>query len=188
MTEKPFGDYPLMIHVLFKLMSPFVAFVMNSPLRPKFNDPIKTVKGARIQAGQKVLEVGCGTGYFTIPAAKLVGDSGLIHAIDIYPPSIEYVTRKVRDAKLTNVKISNADANDTKLPNNSFDLILLFGVIPAPILPLNRLLPEMHRLLKSSGSLAVWTAFPWWSPTSMTRSKLFTYTGKSNGVHMFQKA
>ena len=68
---------------------PIMSFVMDSPLRRKLNDPLKTLAGARVKRGQKVLEVGCGTGYFTVSAAKLVGDSGLIYAIDSYPPAIE---------------------------------------------------------------------------------------------------
>jgi demethylmenaquinone methyltransferase/2-methoxy-6-polyprenyl-1,4-benzoquinol methylase len=164
-----------------------MSFVMDSSLRRKINDPVSTLQGAKVRPGQKVLEVGCGSGYFTICAAKLVGDEGMIHAIDIYPPSIECVSRKVREAHLTNVRVSNADAMDTKLPGGSFNLILLFGVIPAPVLPLDKLLPEMHRLLKSNGSLAVWTAIPWWFRACVTRSKMFTYTGKENGVYNFQK-
>ena len=186
-NERPFEHYSLITRALFKLMHPFMSFLMDSSLRRRFNDPVKTLKGARIKPGQKVLEVGCGNGYFTTSAAKLVGDNGLIHAIDIYPPAIECVTRKVGDAHITNVNVGNTDAMDTKLPGSSFDLILLFGVIPAPVLPLDRLLPEMHRLLKSNGSLAVWTAIPWWSRVCMTRSRMVSYSGRENGVYNFQK-
>jgi len=185
--REPFEKYSTITRHVFTCMHPFMSFVMESPLRRTFNDPVKTLKGARIRAGQKVLEVGCGTGYFTTPAAKLVGDSGLIHAIDVYPPAIDCVSKKIRDAHVTNVKLTNADAMDSGLPGSSFDLILLFGVIPAPVLPLDRLLPEMHRLLKPKGALAVWTFFPWWSPASVTGTRLFTYTSKENGVYNFQK-
>ena len=186
-VREPFDNYSKITHFLFSLMHPTMSFIMDSPLRRKLNDPLKTLAGARVRPEQKVLEVGCGTGYFTIPAAKLVGDKGLIHAIDIYPPSVDHVTEIVRDAHLINVFVSNADAMDTNLLESSFDLILLFGVIPAPVLPIDRLLPEMDRLLKSDGSLAVWTAIPWWSHKCVTRNKMFTYTGKENGVHNFQK-
>ena len=81
-----------------KIREPFMSFIMDSPLRRKLNDPLKTLAGARVQRGQKVLEVGCGTGYFTVSAAKLVGDSGLIYAIDSYPPAIECVSKKISDA------------------------------------------------------------------------------------------
>jgi len=45
----------------------------------------------------------------------------------------------------------------------------------------------MHRLLKPEGALAVWTAFPWWSPASLTQRGLFVYVGKESGVHNFRK-
>ena len=186
-SEKPFENYSRTTRILFRLMHPFTALLIESPLRRKLNDPIKTLEGARIQSGQKVLEVGCGTGYFTIPAAMLIKEDGFLHAIDIYPPSIECVSKKAREANITNVKVTNADAIDTRLPGSSFDLILLFGVIPAPVLPLDKLLLEMHRLLRLGGSLAVWTFFPWWSIAYVTKSGLFEYIGKEKGVYNFQK-
>ena len=174
--REPFKNYSQITRFLFRLMHPSMSFLMDS-----------SPHGARIRPGQKVLEIGCGTGYFTTSAAKLVGEKGLIYAIDIYPPSIERVTRKVRDTHLTNVRVSNMDATDTKLPGSSFDLILLFGVIPAPVLPMDRLLPEMYRLLKPEGTIAVWTLFPWWAPASVTKSRLFAHAEKENGVYNFQK-
>jgi len=185
--REPFENYSTITRHLFKFMHPFMSFVMDSPLRRKLNNPVKTLEAAGVRLGQEVLEVGCGTGFFTINAAKLVGNEGCVHAIDVYPPAIEFVRGKVRDADISNIRLTNADGMDSGLPGSSFDLVLLFGVIPAPVLPLARLLPEMHRLLKPEGALAVWTAFPWWSSTSVTRSRLFTYTGKENGVHNFQK-
>jgi SAM-dependent methyltransferase len=182
-TRVSFGDSPI-VHFLFRLIAP----VMESPLRRRFFDPVRTLKGARIQSGQEVLEVGCGTGFFTIPAAELVGDEGRVYAIDPHPLAIEQVARKVRDAGLTNVRPIKADATEAGLASDSIDLALLFGVIPSPTLPLDRLLPEMHRLLRSEGALAVWTAFPWWSPASLTRGGLFVYVGKESGVHNFRKA
>ena len=165
-----------------------MAPLMESPLRGRFFDPVRTLKGARIQSGQEVLEVGCGTGFFTIPAVELVGDEGRVYAIDPHPLAIEQVARKVRDAGLTNVRPINADATEAGLASDSIDLALLFGVIPSPTLPLDRLLPEIHRLLRSEGALAVWTAFPWWSPASLTKGGLFVYVGKESGVHNFRKA
>jgi SAM-dependent methyltransferase len=180
-TRISFGDSPI-AHFLFRLIAP----VMESPLRRRFFDPVRTLKGARIQSGQEVLEVGCGTGFFTIPAAELVGDEGRVYAIDPHPLAIEQVASKVRDAGLTNVRPIKADATEAGLASGSIDLALLFGVIPSPTLPLDRLLPEMHRLLRSEGALAVWTVFPWWSPASLTRGGLFVYVGKESGVHNFR--
>jgi demethylmenaquinone methyltransferase/2-methoxy-6-polyprenyl-1,4-benzoquinol methylase len=176
-----------LVQILFKLIHPLMAAVMESPLRQRFNNPFKILKAAGIQSGQKVLEVGCGTGFFTIPASKLVGEKGCLYAIDVYPPAIKLVEEKVQNAYIDNVELTNTDALDSGLPSNSFDIILLFGVIPAPVLPLDRLLPEMHRLLKPEGTMAVWTAFPFWSPKSVARSGIFIYINMENGVYNFQK-
>ncbi len=177
-----FGDSST-AHFLFKLITP----VMESPLRRKFSDPVKVLKGAGTQSGKGVLEIGCGTGFFTIPAAKLVGDEGCVYAIDSHPVAIEQVAKKVRDAGLTNVRLIKADALETGLASDCIDLVLLLGVIPSATLPLGRLLPEMRRVLKPDGALAVWTAFPWWSPASLTKRGLFAYLGKDSGVHNFRK-
>ncbi len=170
-------------HFLFSLIAP----VMESPLRRKLFDPVKMLKRAGIRSGQEVLEVGCGTGFFTIPAAKLVGDEGHVYAIDSHPLAIEQVAKKIREAALTNVRLVKADAIETGLVSDCIDLVLLFGVIPSPTLPLWRLLPEMHRVLRPDGALAVWTACPWWSPTSLTKSGLFVHGGEEDAVHTFRK-
>ena len=182
-TKVSFGDSPT-AHFLFRL----IAVVMESRLRRRFFDPVRALKGAGIESGQEVLEVGCGTGFFTIPAAELVGDEGHVYAIDPHPLAIEQVARKVRDAGLTNVRLIKADATEAGLANGSIDLALLFGVIPSPTLPLALLLPEMHRLLRSEGALAVWTAFPRWSPAPLTRGGLFVHVEQESGVHNLRKA
>jgi ubiquinone/menaquinone biosynthesis C-methylase UbiE len=168
---------------LFRLM----ARVMDSPLRYRLSDPVRILEGAGIQPGQEVLEIGCGTGFFTIPAAELVGDKGHVYAMDPHPLAIDEVARKIQDAGLTNVRLIKADATEAGLASGCIDLALLFGVIPSPIIPLDRLLAEIHRLLRSEGALAVWTAFPWWSPASLTRGGLFFWTGKERGVHNFRR-
>lgn len=175
--------------------SPIVKFVfknmlhlLDNPVRRWFNDPVKTLEAAGVRSGLDVLEVGCGTGFFTIPAAEMVGDEDCVHAFDIHPLAVEQTAKKLQDAGLRNVRLTKNDALETGLPDECYDLILLFGVIPAPVLPLNKLLPEMHRLLRPNGSMAVWTALPLWSPRQVTKSGLFTHVGKRNGVHNFKRA
>ena len=160
---------------------------MESRFRYRFFGPLKILGGADILPGQTVLEVGCGTGYFTIPAAQLIGEQGCLVAMDVLAESVELVSKKVQIANLKNVCVAKGDALATDWDAESFDTVLLFGVIPAPMLPLPRLLPEMHRVLKARGSLAVWPPIPGWLPQAILNSGLFTLTGKRNGVHNFQR-
>ncbi len=162
--------------------------MMGSRLRKWLMNPVKTLQGADIQFGQTVLEVGCGTGFFTIPAAKMIGDEGRLVAMDALSDYIKVVSKKVQSAGLKNVQVVKKDALDTGLESASIDTALLFGVLPFPALPLNRLLPEMHRVLKPEGRLAVWM-FPvsGWVPTSIVRSGLFNYINKQNGVYNYSR-
>jgi ubiquinone/menaquinone biosynthesis C-methylase UbiE len=180
--QKSFGDSRL-AHLLFNLMD----LVMESPLRYRFFNPIQSLKAGGIQAGQVILEVGPGTGFFTIPAARWVGDEGRVVAMDPHPLAIKQVAKKVRDVKLTNVWLIQSDATNCGLANGLIDLVLLYGVVPSPTLPLDQLLPEMHRVLKPEGMLAVWTALPWWSPNALTEHGLFAYNGKEKGVYTFER-
>ena len=162
--------------------------MMGSRLRKWLMNPVKTLEGAGIRPGQTVLEVGCGTGFFTIPAARMLGDEGRLVAMDALSDYIKVVSKKVQSAGLINVRVVKKDALDTGLEAASIDTALLFGVIPFPALPLNRLLPEMHRVLKPEGRLAVWL-FPvsGWVPISILRSGLFEYINKLNGVYNYMR-
>ena len=164
--------------------------MMGSRLRAWLMNPAKTLQGAGIEPGQTILEVGCGTGFFTIPAAKLIGAEGSLIAMDPSAGFIEQVSKKVRKADQENVRVVRRDALDTKLDTASIDKVLLFGVIPFPLLPLDRLLPEMHRVLKPEGNLAVWLFPPrchYVVPKSILQAGLFTYISKQNGVLNYRR-
>jgi ubiquinone/menaquinone biosynthesis C-methylase UbiE len=172
------------LNLLFKP----AGMMMESKLRKWLMNPVKTLRGAGIEPGQTVLEVGCGTGFFTIPAAGLIGDQGCLVAMDPLSDYTERVAKKVQAAGLENVRVVKRDALDTGLDAAGIDKVLLFGVVPFPFLPLNRLLPEMHRILKKEGTLAVWL-FPvsGWVPKSILQSGLFTFIGKQNGVYNYRR-
>jgi demethylmenaquinone methyltransferase/2-methoxy-6-polyprenyl-1,4-benzoquinol methylase len=148
---------------------------------------MRIMSGAGVSAGQTVLEVGCGTGYFTVPLAHVVGHQGRVLTIDIVSKSVDMVSRRLRMAGAKSAHVIRADAMETAFPDGTFDVAILFGVIPAPMLPLDRLLLEMHRVLKIDGTMAIWPPIPGWLPGSATRSRLFTFTGKRNGVHSFRR-
>ena len=163
-----------------------MATLMESRFRYRFFGPIRILKGADIHPGQTVLELGCGTGFFTTTAAQLIGNQGSLIAMDILTASVETVSKKVQAADLENARVIKGDALNTKLDDESMDTVLLFGVIPAPMLPLDRLLPEMHRILKPGGIMAVWPSS--WVTQFISQSGLFTFVSKRNGVSNFKRS
>ncbi len=172
---------------LGKLFIRLVAAGMESRFRYRFFAPARVLGGSDIAPGQTVLEIGCGTGYFTIPAARLLGDHGSLVAMDILQGSVDLVARKVEMAGLKNVHVVNGDALDTGASPESFDAVLLFGMIPAPMLRLAPLLREMHRILKPKGTLSVWPHVPLWLPGSISENGVFKFCGRRNGVNNFKR-
>jgi len=169
-----------------RLVLRLLAAIMESRLRYRYFGPDKVLRGAGVAPGQDVLEIGCGTGFFTLPAAATIGEQGSLVALDRLTASVEAVDAKVRAAGLTNTRVIVGDALDTALATESLDTVLIFGVIPAPMLPMDRLLREMHRILRPGGTLAVWP--PSWVHRQIRRSGLFAYSGTRHGVMNYARA
>ena len=172
------------LNLLFKP----AGLLMGSRARKWLMNPVKTLRIADIQPGQTILEVGCGTGLFTIPAAHMVGDNGCIVAMDASSGFLKEVDIKVQQANLKNVRIVQRDALDTGLETASIDKVLLLGVIPFPLLPLNKLLPEMYRVLKPGSTMSVWLFPPLvhnWVPNIIIQSNLFEQIDQQSNVYNY---
>jgi len=154
-----------------------------------FVNPYKLLNSAGLKPGQKVLEIGCGPGFFTIPAAKIVGEKGSVYALDINPVAIKTVRRKIKEKGLKNVKVILADASETGLPEESVDVAFLFGVIHA-LDDVDAVMQETHRVLKVKGVLSIQK--PWWPEKKLldavTKNGLFSFKEKTGGVFKFEKS
>lgn len=78
-----------------------------------------------ITTGKTVADVGAGSGWFTVRAARRVGDGGKVYAVDINPLSIRYVEDRAQKEKLHNVKTILGKADDPLLPAGAVDAVLL---------------------------------------------------------------
>jgi ubiquinone/menaquinone biosynthesis C-methylase UbiE len=131
-----------------------ITFMHDNPLLPLFKDPYKLLGAAGLKRGQKVLEVGCGPGFFTIPAARIVGEEGLVYAVDINPYAMARVRRKIARKGINNVAPLLVNASDTGLPEKSIDLAFLVGLGHIAGGQKN-VLAEIHRILKKGGVLSL---------------------------------
>jgi len=78
-----------------------------------------------IEPGKNVADIGAGSGWFTVRAARRVTGSGTVYAIDINPQAIEYIDQRARKEQLQNVKTVLSTADDPQLPSGSVDAVLL---------------------------------------------------------------
>lgn len=167
----------------FKIMS----LIHDNPFRRKFSNPFQTLENAGIKAGQEVLEVGCGPGFFTIPAAKIVTDTGNVIALDIHPLAIKRVQERILTNQITNVETILADATNTGIPNQSIDVAFLFGL---PRLFRNEslfhnILDELYRVLRFDGTISIKSSRK--GIVEGCEKKGFTFLESKNGIFLFTK-
>ena len=105
-----------------------ITFMHDNPLLPVIRNPYKILERAGLKPGQNVLEVGCGPGFFTIPAAHIVEETGKVYAVDTHPLAIERVQNKIKKAGLKNVSLIHANASDTGIPDQCIDHAFMFGL------------------------------------------------------------
>jgi SAM-dependent methyltransferase len=107
-----------------------------------------------LQPGMKVLDVGCGPGRLTIPAAEQVGPQGAVTAMDIQPGMLRRAQKKARAANLNNIRFLQAGAGEGQLERSQFDRALLVTVL-GEIPDREAALKEIFDALKLGGILSV---------------------------------
>ena len=106
-----------------------------------------------VREGQTFLDYGCGTGDFTLHAARKVRETGKVYALDYFPRQLEIVKERSARAGLANIETIRSTA-DTGLPDESVDVIWMCDVLHE-IKERRAVLSELHRVLKKDGGLAL---------------------------------
>ncbi len=123
---------------------------LDSPERGRTQDPATVVRHAGLRAGQTVVEVGAGTGYFALPAARAVGPGGRVFAVDISEELVRLLKERANAEHLGWLRAVQSTEERIPLPTGAADVVLLANVlhdIPASTLQ------EAIRLLRPGGRL-----------------------------------
>lgn len=95
-----------------------------------------------IAPGKDVADIGAGSGWFTVRAAKRVGGDGLVYAVDINAEAIRYIEERTKKEQIGNVKTILSQPDDPLLPASSVDAVLLlktYHEVARPIVLLRNL-------------------------------------------------
>jgi SAM-dependent methyltransferase len=114
---------------------------------------------AALQPGERVLDIACGTGLVTWPAAEAVGPGGTVVATDISEKMVQFTAAEARARGLTQVQCARMGAESLEFPDGSFDAVLCaLGLMYVP--EVETALAEMRRVLAPGGRAvaAVWGA------------------------------
>jgi len=119
---------------------------------------VKFLKEIGLKSGQRVLDFGCRVGHYTIPAAKVVGNEGIVYAVDKEWQALNELQRKAIAYNLTNIRVIKT-SGQIKLPleSRTVDVVLLYDVLHyLGKDKRNKLYHEAYRVLKQSGLLSVY--------------------------------
>ncbi len=78
-----------------------------------------------IAPGKNVADIGAGSGWFTVRAARRVGPAGVVLAEDISPLAVEYIGKRIRKEDLSNVRTVLGSPDDPRLPQGSVDAVMM---------------------------------------------------------------
>lgn len=125
-----------------------------SEFRQKTLPAHKTLMDAGLKKEMTFADVGSGNGYFTLPAADIVGDKGKVFALDISSEMLEDMNTRIKDKNKTNIEVIKTEENNLKIVKESVDLAFSCNVVHEAK-DLDLFLKEIKRILKSKGRIAI---------------------------------
>lgn len=121
-----------------------------------FVSPEKIIHEFGIMSGQRVVDIGSGSGHYVFPIAKLVGATGHVYAVDISEPALHRLKKEAEERRLENVDVILADveAEGIHLASDLVDTALLSNIL-SQLEDVTAVVREAKRILRSGGTLVV---------------------------------
>ena len=121
------------------------------------------------QPGEHLLEVGPGTGYYSLPVAEWIGPQGSLDILDLQQEMLDHTLRRAAEAGIANLAPTRADAAAMPFADDSFDgayLVTVLGEVPDQ----EAALRELKRVARPGGRIVVGELFG--DPHMVTRGAL----------------
>lgn len=121
---------------------------LDKPERREFFPPEELLKQLPIRNTDNILDLGAGTGFLTIPAAKMT--NGVAHALDIDANMLEVIKSKANKENINNIQLMEGSIDNIPLSDDSVD-IAIASLILHEVSSLPKTLQEIRRVLKDGG-------------------------------------
>ena len=125
----------------------------------------RSLREAGIRKGQIVLDFGCGSGNYTIPVARAVGEEGRVYALDKDKRDLNEMMQKAESEGLENIeRIETSGELRIELEDKSVDVVLLYDVLHYWYFPRaedrRTILREVYRILRPNGFISFYPGDP----------------------------
>jgi ubiquinone/menaquinone biosynthesis C-methylase UbiE len=127
-------------------------FSLDEGTRRNWYNPEAILKDAGLAVGTIFVDVGCGEGFFTLLAAKAVGETGMVYAVDTDAEAIERLKDKAEKQHLRNIKVRIGPAEETVFCKECADLVFYSMVLHDFKDPL-KVLQNAKKMLKPQSTL-----------------------------------
>ncbi len=118
------------------------------PIRRLFEPPRKLLE-PYIKKGQMVADLGCGSGYYTLPLAEFVGPEGKVYAVDLGKNCIRALEKKIEKGGYRNIEAHASSASDVSfIRDRSVDFVLANGLLCSMADHRKAAVNEIKRILK----------------------------------------
>jgi len=128
-------------------------FYGNERERRKWQNPEEILAEMGLKSGSTFIDLGCGEGFFSIPAARIVGKKGRVYALDIDEEAIAIVRKKADSEKLTNLVTEVGAAEEIVFGEACADFVF-FGIVLHDFQNPLKVLLNARKMLKPIGLLA----------------------------------
>ncbi len=96
--------------------------------RKKWMDPEAILEDIGLEPGTAFADLGCGEGFFALPAARMVGETGHVYAMDINPEAVERLAETATEEGLANISVMTGAGEDDIFCEACADVVFL-GVV-----------------------------------------------------------
>ena len=124
------------------------------PERDQEENASESFDNLGLKPGMTVVDLGCGNGFWTLPMAKKVGETGRVLAVDIQREMLQKLKARGRQQDLNNIEPILGKVNDPRLPIGEVDLVLMVDVYHEFSHP-KSMLWSIRRSLKPEGVIAL---------------------------------
>lgn len=126
----------------------------EDPKRDEKLQPNRIMDVLGIKEGSRVADIGAGSGWFTVRAARRVGNSGMVYAVEINSEYLKHIEDRATREKLPNVRTILGKEDDPLLPANSVDAVLLLKTYHEVAEPI-RLMMRTREAMRAGALLGI---------------------------------